>query len=171
MMRTLFNQFDKDNSGDISREELRAVFSEYCKGKRIPDSYLDERLAEADTDDGDGRVSFKEYVQMLTGEGDSLKGMDSLVADHNLDDLRKRFEQCKTSGKETLNREELRQFMVLAGASKDAQDAAVASEANSSGVTFSRAVQLAVPEHRVTQVNSLLSFLASNPSVIAVCFN
>jgi Ca2+-binding EF-hand superfamily protein len=66
LLRDCFNQCDENNSGDISRDELRSVLSSYCQGKKIPDSFLDERMKEADGND-DGVVTFEEYVAMATG--------------------------------------------------------------------------------------------------------
>ncbi|XP_063406529.1 uncharacterized protein LOC134690486 [Mytilus trossulus] len=58
-----FKKFDKDNSGFIDKEELKAVLKR--KGAKWNDedlAYLDDLFLEAD-EDGNGRVEYKEFVK------------------------------------------------------------------------------------------------------------
>jgi calmodulin len=47
-MRTVFALFDKDNSGSISADELRAAFEQL--GQTVSDEELTKMITEADAD-------------------------------------------------------------------------------------------------------------------------
>ncbi|KAL6042446.1 Calmodulin [Balamuthia mandrillaris] len=65
-----FRFFDKDDNGQLSREEFRAVHKNLVENNYTRKSF-EELLADLDTDN-DGHVSFNEYVQWLVRIG-SLK--------------------------------------------------------------------------------------------------
>ncbi|KAK4629180.1 Calmodulin [Fulvia fulva] len=58
-----FRVFDKDGSGTISAEELKAVMK--TLGEDLSDKELDEMLKEADTD-GDGTIDYKEFAALMS---------------------------------------------------------------------------------------------------------
>lgn len=57
-----FQYFDKDQSGFITRDELRQAMTEYGMGD---EATIDEILDDVDTDK-DGRINFEEFVAMMT---------------------------------------------------------------------------------------------------------
>ena len=57
-----FQKFDADGSGDVSPEELKQVLMNTEEG--ITDEELDKLVAEADVD-GDGTISYEEFVRMM----------------------------------------------------------------------------------------------------------
>ncbi|CAN1315176.1 Calcium-dependent protein kinase 29 [Linum perenne] len=56
-----FQYFDKDNSGYITRDELRHAMSEYGMGD---EATIDEVIDDVDTDK-DGRINYEEFVAMM----------------------------------------------------------------------------------------------------------
>ncbi|KAI9113326.1 hypothetical protein K1719_015851 [Acacia pycnantha] len=56
-----FQYFDKDNSGFITREELRQALSEYGMGD---EAAIDEVIDDVDTDK-DGRINYEEFVALM----------------------------------------------------------------------------------------------------------
>ncbi|XP_028794267.1 calcium-dependent protein kinase 29-like [Neltuma alba] len=60
-----FQYFDKDNSGHITREELRQALTEYGMGD---EATIDEVIDDVDTDK-DGRISYEEFVAMMKNAG------------------------------------------------------------------------------------------------------
>ncbi|EME38390.1 hypothetical protein DOTSEDRAFT_75810 [Dothistroma septosporum NZE10] len=58
-----FRVFDKDGSGTISADELKAVMK--TLGEDLTDKELDEMLKEADTD-GDGTIDYKEFAALMS---------------------------------------------------------------------------------------------------------
>ncbi|KAK7376680.1 hypothetical protein VNO80_02094 [Phaseolus coccineus] len=56
-----FRYFDKDNSGYITREELRQALTEYQMGD---EATIDEVIDDVDTDN-DGRINYQEFVAMM----------------------------------------------------------------------------------------------------------
>ena len=63
---SMFHQFDEDESGTVTRDELKAVFEKMI-GKKVTNAFADERLAEVDFDKS-GEVEFDEYVHFMTNE-------------------------------------------------------------------------------------------------------
>lgn len=57
-----FKVFDKDNSGTISADEIRAVLKK-C-GEDLDDKELDEMLRRVDVD-GDGKISIEEFAAVM----------------------------------------------------------------------------------------------------------
>lgn len=57
-----FEVFDKDNSGTISADEIRAVLKK-C-GEDLDDKELDEMLRRVDVD-GDGKISIEEFAAVM----------------------------------------------------------------------------------------------------------
>jgi calcium-dependent protein kinase len=61
-LRSAFRKFDVDNSGYITKENLREVLGDTYEGETV-----DNLLAEADLLQ-DGRISYQEFVSYLTGQ-------------------------------------------------------------------------------------------------------
>ncbi|KAF5747197.1 putative calcium-dependent protein kinase [Tripterygium wilfordii] len=57
-----FQYFDKDNSGFITRDELRQAMTQYGMGD---EATIDEVLDDVDTD-RDGKINYEEFVAMMT---------------------------------------------------------------------------------------------------------
>ncbi|CCO34772.1 Calmodulin Short=CaM [Rhizoctonia solani AG-1 IB] len=57
-----FKVFDRDGSGQISEEELKAVMNSL--GERLTDAEVHAMMLEADTN-GDGQIDYKEFVKMF----------------------------------------------------------------------------------------------------------
>ena len=53
--------FDKDNSGTISAEEIKAVLSQ---SKGLSESAVQEIIKQVD-ENGDGQISFEEFTHMM----------------------------------------------------------------------------------------------------------
>jgi calmodulin len=62
-LREAFKVFDRDGTGTISREELRAVM--ISLGESLTEKDIDEMLKEADTD-GDGQIDFEEFKAIMS---------------------------------------------------------------------------------------------------------
>ena len=78
----IFQEFDTDGDGQISRDELRAGFSKI--GQELSETDVDAIMALADTD-GDGTIDTNEFVQMgkMTKEVEAMSrsmvaGLDAL---------------------------------------------------------------------------------------------
>ncbi|KAL2895315.1 Calcium-dependent protein kinase 29 [Bienertia sinuspersici] len=70
-----FQYFDKDNSGYITRDELKQVMTEFGMGD---DATIDEILNDVDTNK-DGRINYEEFVAMMKrGTVDSDGKQDEL---------------------------------------------------------------------------------------------
>lgn len=61
-IRDAFNVFDKDGSGSISANELRAVMTNL--GEKLTDEEVNAMIKEADVD-GDGEIDYGEFVKMM----------------------------------------------------------------------------------------------------------
>lgn len=66
-----FRYFDKDASGQVDRQEFRALHADLVKNK-FTNMPFEECLRTLDTD-GDGSISFNEYIDWLVKIG-SLRG-------------------------------------------------------------------------------------------------
>lgn len=65
-LKKAFQLFDKDNNGSITIGELREIFSFFqTAGAAIDDAYIKSAIAAVDSD-GNGVVSFDEFVGMMT---------------------------------------------------------------------------------------------------------
>eukprot|EP01088_Endostelium_zonatum_P021032 TRINITY_DN8054_c0_g1_i1.p1 TRINITY_DN8054_c0_g1~~TRINITY_DN8054_c0_g1_i1.p1 ORF type:complete len:147 (-),score=42.50 TRINITY_DN8054_c0_g1_i1:63-503(-) len=63
-LREAFNMFDTEETGYISAAEFREVL--VTMGKKLSHEEVDDMMRTADVK-GDGKVSFVEFVQMITG--------------------------------------------------------------------------------------------------------
>jgi len=63
-MRSLFREFDKDNSGNIDRAELDQVFDEL--GKDFSDDELQRMISLADKD-ASGTLNYEEFIGYVFG--------------------------------------------------------------------------------------------------------
>jgi Ca2+-binding EF-hand superfamily protein len=63
MFKEAFAIFDRDDSGDIDREELRVVLM--ALGQNVYMTEIEEMMKQADSD-GDGKISFDEFVSMMS---------------------------------------------------------------------------------------------------------
>lgn len=61
-IREAFKVFDRDNNGFISSQELRHVMTSI--GEKLTDEEVDMMIKEADAN-GDGRIDYNEFVQLL----------------------------------------------------------------------------------------------------------
>ncbi|CAO1420024.1 unnamed protein product [Diamesa hyperborea] len=66
--RDAFSLFDKDDNGYLTKEELGSVMHQLGQFARVEE--LQEMLAEVDVD-GDGNVSFEEFVDILSNIQDN----------------------------------------------------------------------------------------------------
>ena len=62
-IREAFEVFDRDQSGAISKSELRQVM--LALGEKLTDDEISMMLKEADVD-GDGQIDFEEFVQTFS---------------------------------------------------------------------------------------------------------
>lgn len=60
-LEAAFKMFDKDGSGCISGDEIKAVL---CAQNQIDAAAMDEIIKQVD-DNGDGEISFEEFCQMM----------------------------------------------------------------------------------------------------------
>ena len=91
----LFSYYDKDGSGDISRDELAKVLE--TLGESVTDSKLDEMIAEVDQD-GDGELSWEEFLQVMSLSGASLFRSMVEKVDKKLNPLKPGDEVIMTQG-------------------------------------------------------------------------
>ena len=59
-----FHLFDKDNDGFILPGEMKMLIRDLRLGQSFPASVVDQLFSEADTD-GDGKISFEEFVMAV----------------------------------------------------------------------------------------------------------
>lgn len=62
-VRDAFRVYDKDNTGFITADQLRLVF--FDVDQVVPEEEIEEIIRNADQD-GDGRLSYEEFVQMMS---------------------------------------------------------------------------------------------------------
>ena len=94
-MERVFRKFDSNGDGQISRQELAALFESL--GHAPTDDELDRMMAEADAD-GDGYISLDEFAA-LNATGDSDDAME--------EDLRDAFKVFDADGSGAISAAEL----------------------------------------------------------------
>ena len=68
-LKEAFKILDLDNSGNISRNELREIMKSFSRlGEDIPDEEIEHLINEADID-GDGEVSMDEFCKIMMKDG------------------------------------------------------------------------------------------------------
>ena len=72
-IKEAFRVYDKDGNGFISASELKYLMTKL--EEKIKDKEIDKMIGDLDID-GDGRVSFEEFVKMMT---ESNGGISMLV--------------------------------------------------------------------------------------------
>lgn len=88
--RDAFSLFDKDGNGYLTKEELGHVMHQLGQWARMEE--LQEMLAEIDTD-GDGNVSFEEFVEILLNITDSDQDSSAAQEEQELRDAFKVFDK------------------------------------------------------------------------------
>ena len=63
-LRELFNEFDTDNSGFISPENLRQLINDAGYADQVTDDDITELISRVDTT-GDGKISFDEFLAVF----------------------------------------------------------------------------------------------------------
>jgi len=71
-LRQAFSKMDKDNSGALDREEMKMV----CVSLNVPENWTDALIADADID-GDGEISYTEFVKALHSKSEEAKVEES----------------------------------------------------------------------------------------------
>ena len=66
----MFDALDLDQSGTISREEMRTIASLIDPTMEMSETSLDAMMAEADLS-GNGEIDFEEFVSVLTRQLDA----------------------------------------------------------------------------------------------------
>lgn len=103
-VKSLFDQFDDDGSGEIGEEELRALIQ--MLGVTMNDEELAATMAELDGD-GSGEVDFQEFYKWWRDpqtEGRLAKCKERMNA------VKDRFDEVDVDGSGTLDRDEVRQL-------------------------------------------------------------
>lgn len=72
-LRLAFSVFDEDNSGQITKNELHNVMSQFG----LTDEELSEMIKEVDRD-GDGSIDFEEFMKLVPQESELTKGYKDL---------------------------------------------------------------------------------------------
>lgn len=70
----VFNQFDMDGSGEITKQDLKLAFTKF--GKKLSNQEMDDLMAAHD-EDKDGTISFEEFKKMMLQEGDIADKIDA----------------------------------------------------------------------------------------------
>ena len=63
-LRAMFMVVDKDNSGFITADEVKKLIKDSGHGADVTDAEIEE-LVKACDDNGDGQISFEEFVKNL----------------------------------------------------------------------------------------------------------
>ena len=62
LLRRVFALFDKDNSGEIDKKELKHIFVEL--GRYMPEEQV-ERVMELADKDGSGTLNYEEFIEAI----------------------------------------------------------------------------------------------------------
>ncbi|XP_044507503.1 calmodulin-like protein 30 [Mangifera indica] len=102
-MRSVFDKFDTNKDGKISRQEYKAAL--HLLGKGVAETEAAKSFQLVDTD-GDGFIDFKEFMEMMrgTGEGASWKS-----------DIQGAFQVFDLNGDKKISAEELMEVLTRMG--------------------------------------------------------
>ena len=70
-LKTAFEYFDKDKSGNISKDELLQCMQD--EDLTITEEEIDRMIKEVDID-GDGEINYKEFLEMMKSNSSLLNG-------------------------------------------------------------------------------------------------
>ncbi|CAG5122507.1 unnamed protein product [Candidula unifasciata] len=79
----LFQEFDKDKSGCLSRDEVEQILK--LGNKNIKQSHVDEVFKFFDTDGGDQKITFKEFKEGLQKIAAFIQGIKDLFKSYDKD--------------------------------------------------------------------------------------
>ena len=117
-LRTTFNLFDKDSSGDIDKGEFEQLMN--TLGLRLPPHVLDGMFEEMDLS-GDGHCEFEEFVDYMIEHGFASKEADG--PDHIVKVM---FDILDKDHSGTISTAELRQMMIDFGGNLTHQEIDIA---------------------------------------------
>ena len=105
-IRKAFSDFDQDGDGTISIAELRIVLGPggALGGMKLNNEEIDTLISVADKD-GDGEISFEEFVNLVQG----MKGGDSE------EDMRRAFKIFDVDGDGAISKEDMKEAMLRLG--------------------------------------------------------
>ena len=105
-IRKAFSDFDQDGDGTISIAELRIVLGPggALGGLKLNNDEIDTLISVADKD-GDGEISFEEFVNLVQG----MKGGDSE------EDMKKAFKYFDIDGDGAISKEDMKEAMLRLG--------------------------------------------------------
>ena len=104
-MRKLFDQLDDDKSGTIDPQEVRKL-GEALFGEELTDEQLEIAMAEMDPE-GDGAVSFEEFMTWQSNEGDFRKQAVAAEAAAKRRKLREMFDKADVDGGGAIDTDEV----------------------------------------------------------------
>jgi len=117
-LRTTFNLFDKDSSGDIDKGEFEQLMN--TLGLRLPPHVLDSMFEEMDLS-GDGHCEFEEFVDYMIEHGFASKEAEG--PDHIVKVM---FDILDKDHSGTISTAELRQMMIDFGGNLTHQEIDIA---------------------------------------------
>ena len=97
--RDVFEVFDKDKDGHITKEELKKALTKLHVD--VSDEDVDRMMANVDTD-GNGEIDFDEFCQMMAQPSETTTAVE---------DLREAFKAFDTDNDGYISKEELHQVM------------------------------------------------------------
>ncbi len=103
-LKTIFRMFDQDQNGEVTTEEIRAVFRNL--GLFPTESELQQMLLDIDLN-GDGKFSFDEFVQLMS----NLGSLGEISEEEEDKELKAAFKVFNRSGDGFITEIDLRQVL------------------------------------------------------------